>query len=93
MHFDPKEIQQLNTKYIRMKTFISDLSNSEFPISDRISGRMVRKSILYLIQKKNPEFTSNKYLSVSELNSYQEEYIEEILTKQIGELTSSEKKY
>lgn len=74
-----------------MNTFISDLSNTEFPISDRISGRMVRKSILYLIRKKNPEFTSNKYLSISELNSYQEEYIEEILTKQIGELTSSEK--
>jgi len=75
-----------------MKTFVSDLSNNEFPISDRISGRMVRKSILYLIQKKNPEFTANKFLSISELNTFQEKYIEEVLTRQIGELTTSEKK-
>jgi len=75
-----------------MKTFVSDLSNNEFPISDRISGRMVRKSILYLIQKKNPEFTANKILSISELNTFQEKYIEEVLTRQIGELTTSEKK-
>jgi len=75
-----------------MKTFISDLSNNEFPISERISGNMVRLSILNLIQKENPEFTANKSLSVSELNAYREKYIEEYFTNQLGELTTAEKK-
>jgi len=74
-----------------MKTFISDLSNNEFPISERISGNMVRLSILNLIQKENPEFTANKSLSVSELNAYREKYIEEYFTNQLGELTTAEK--
>jgi len=74
-----------------MKTFISDLSNNEFPISERISGNMVRLSILNLIQKENPEFTANKSLSVSELNAYREKYIEEYFTNQLGELTAAEK--
>jgi len=74
-----------------MKTFISDLTNNEFPISDRISGKMVRQSILGLIQKENPRFTSDYFLSVSELNGYREKYIEEFLTRQIGELGESEK--
>ncbi len=74
-----------------MKTFISDLSNNEFPISDRISGNMVRLSILNLIQKEHPGFTSNKSLSVSELNAYREKYIDVFFSNQLGELSASEK--
>ncbi|HZK95295.1 MAG TPA: DUF1003 domain-containing protein [Prolixibacteraceae bacterium] len=74
-----------------MKTFISDLSNKEFPISDRISGNMVRLSILNLIQKEHPGFTANKSLSVNELNAYREKYIEVFFANQLGELSASEK--
>lgn len=74
-----------------MKTFISDLSNNEFPISDRISGNMVRLSILNMIQKEHPGFTTNKSLSISELNVYREKYIEVFFANQLGELTASEK--
>jgi uncharacterized membrane protein len=74
-----------------MKTFNSDISNNEFPISDRISGKTLRQSILDLIQKDNPQFTADKFLSISELNLYREKYIEEFLTKQIGELTVLER--
>ena len=74
-----------------MKTFISDLSNNEFPISDRISGNMVRLSILNLIQKEHPGFTANKSLSVSELNAYRKKYIEVFFANQLGELSASEK--
>ena len=70
-----------------MKTFISDLSNLEFPVSDRVSGKMVRQSILELIQKDKPEFTADKFLSTMELNNYREKYIEGFLEKQIGSLT------
>ena len=69
-----------------MKTFHSDISNLEFPVSERISGKTIRQSILDLIQKDNPQFTAEKFLSVSELNNYREQYIEGFLKKQIGGL-------
>jgi uncharacterized membrane protein len=74
-----------------MKTFVSDISKEEFPVSDRISGKTVRKSLLNLIQKDYPEFTIENYLSFSELNSYREKYISESLTKEIGDITELEK--
>jgi len=70
-----------------METFLSDLSNIEFPIAEKVSGKTIRKSILDLIQKDKPQFTSDKFLSISELNNYREQYIEGFLRKQVGSLT------
>lgn len=74
-----------------MKTFISDLSNIEFPISDRVSAKTIRHSILELIQKDHPHFEHRNYLSLSELNYYREKYINEYLIKDIGELSELQK--
>jgi uncharacterized membrane protein len=74
-----------------MKTFTSDLSNKEFPVSEKIPGNSVRHSILSLIQTDNPEFASDQYLALSELDVYREKYIENYLTKEIGALTELEK--
>ena len=74
-----------------MKTFKSQLSGKEYAISERISGEIVRDSILALIQKDYPAFTANQYLSVSELNFYREKYISDYLQQQVGELTALEK--
>ncbi|MDD5185994.1 MAG: DUF1003 domain-containing protein [Paludibacter sp.] len=74
-----------------METFKSDFSNKKFPVSEKISGKMVRQSILEIIQKEKPEFTKNSYLSDSELNTFRQKYVEVFLTKQIGELTSLER--
>ncbi len=74
-----------------MKTFISDLSGKEFPISERIIGRNVRTSLMLYIQKDKPDFTEEKYLSLSELNYYREKYISDYLKAQKGELTDMEK--
>ena len=73
-----------------MITFHSDLSNSDFPLSDRVSGKTIRNSILDLIQKDKPGFTSDMHLSLSELDLYREKYVEGFLTKQIGKLTNLE---
>jgi len=69
-----------------MKTFYSDLSKKEFPISERISGKTLRQSIINLIQKDNPQFTTDNYLSLDELDHYREKYISEYLSGQIEEL-------
>jgi len=74
-----------------MKKFHSDISNNEFPISERVSGKMVSPSIYILISKDNPQFTTDKFLSLSELNIYKEKYISEYLIKKTGELSELEK--
>ena len=74
-----------------MKTFLSDISHNEFPVSERVSGKMIRESIMSLIQADHPEFTSDSYLSLTELNSYREKYISSYLIGQVGELTQLEK--
>ena len=74
-----------------MKTFRSDLSNMEFPISEKVSAKTIRHSILNLIQKDNPQFSHESYLSLSELNNYREKAISDYLVKEIGELTELEK--
>lgn len=74
-----------------MKTFISDLSGKEFPVSEKVSGKAVRISIMEILQKEHPQFTTDKFLSSSELNYFREQYIESFLTKQIGTLTQLEK--
>ena len=74
-----------------MKTFLSDISKKEFSVSDRISGKTIRQSILSCIQKENPDFTADNYLSTSELNYFREKYISDYLVKEVGELSELEK--
>ncbi len=74
-----------------MKSFTSDISKNKFPVTDKISGKSIRISILKLIQKDHPQFTTNDFLSASELNQYREKYIEGFLTAQIGQLSKLEK--
>jgi len=74
-----------------MKTFQSNLSNKEFPYSERICGKTLRHSILILIQKDHPKFTADDCLSMDELDYYREKYISEYLSGQIEELTELEK--
>ena len=75
-----------------MTTFKSDLSDKKFPVSEKVSAKTIRHSILNLIQKDNPQFSHESFLSISELNYYREKAISEYLAKEIGELTELEKK-
>ena len=74
-----------------MKTFCSDISNQEFPISERVSAKTIRHSILNLIQKDNPQFSHDSFLALSELNKYREKAISDYLVKEVGELSELEK--
>lgn len=74
-----------------MTTFKSDLSNKEFPISEKVSARTIRHSILKLIQKENPQFTHDSHLSISELSHYRGKAVSNYLVKEVGELSDLEK--
>lgn len=65
-----------------MKTFQSDISNRSFSIAEQISGKIVQPNILDLIQKENPNFTTDSFLSISELNGYREKYLRALLDRE-----------
>lgn len=74
-----------------MKKFKSDISQQEFPLSEKVSGALIRHSVLALIQSENPLFTKDSVLSVSELKAYSEKYVSNFLSNQVGELSELEK--
>lgn len=69
-----------------MSSFISDISKNDFPVQERVSGKTIRHSLMEFIQKTNPQFNENGYLSLSELNYFREQYIADYLVKEVGEL-------
>ncbi|MBC8768616.1 DUF1003 domain-containing protein [Arenibacter sp. BSSL-BM3] len=73
-----------------MKTFTSAISLKEFPISEQVPVKTIRKSIMDLIQKEHPDINSKKSIAVSELNSYRQKYLAEYLIHEVGELSTLE---
>ena len=74
-----------------MKVFRSDISNKEFPVSEKVSASTIRHSILNLIQEEHPHFTHGSNLSHSELAKYRGKAIADYLNREIGELSELEK--
>jgi uncharacterized membrane protein len=73
-----------------MKTFISAISNKEFPESEKVSAKTIRKSIFELIQKDSIDFNKKSFISFSELNQYRQKYLASYLINEVGELSSLE---
>lgn len=70
--------------------FISKISNQEFPVSERVSGQVLRPTLLASIRQDHPSFTENDALSIQELNYYREKYVSDFLMQEVGELTDLE---
>jgi uncharacterized membrane protein len=68
-------------------TFTNDLSKKEFPVNDKVSGKMIRTPILALMRKDYPDFSPDQFLSITELNLHRERYISNYLSNEIGELS------
>ena len=75
----------------KLETFVSDLSGQTFPIAEKVSGQVLRESILAIIHKDHPTFLPDQHLSMPELNQYRLKYIESYLTEEAGNLTEIEK--
>lgn len=73
-----------------MKKFTSDISGNEYPESERVTAKLVRKSILDFIKQEHPDFENDKCMSAGELRSFREKYISEMLLKETGELSDME---
>lgn len=73
-----------------MEKFISDISGKEYSEAEKVSAKLVRKSILDFIKEKHPDFEGEKCMAMSELHSFREKYIAEMLIKETGELSAIE---
>jgi uncharacterized membrane protein len=73
-----------------VKTFTSALSQKEYPISEQIPIKTIRKSIMDLIHTQHPEINSKKSIAVSELNFYRQKYLSDYLIHEVGELSTLE---
>ena len=69
-----------------MESFVSVLSGKEFPLSERIHIGAVRANIYALMFRENPKLLGEGYISLRELAIYREQYITEVLSKQIGQI-------
>jgi len=73
-----------------MKTFVSNISSIEYPETEQVHAKIIRKSIYDLIRKDHPGFNRQSHLSISELNQYRQKYIGEYLINEVGELNELE---
>jgi uncharacterized membrane protein len=71
-------------------TFVSDISQKEFPLIEKVNGKLIRNGILKLIQSEHPNFTSNSSLAMSELIYYRQKYVANYVVKEIGEVSDLE---
>ena len=71
-------------------SFVSDLDQKEYPISERVSGSSVNGAILQIIKEQFPSFHTGMSLSISELNDFRKKYLSQLMNRQIGELSKLE---
>jgi uncharacterized membrane protein len=75
-----------------MNTFISDISQKEFPITEQISGNALRPELLSFIQKTYSAFSVDHYLALAELKDFRTQYYADYLATEVGELSELDNK-
>lgn len=72
------------------KTFTSDISKSQYPESEKIACKTISKPILNYMRKEHPDIDKHHFISMDELNTYRQKYINHYLTEGVGELSNFE---
>jgi len=70
-----------------MGTFTSDISGAEFSDEERVSGKLIRPTLMKLIREDHPDFDESKSISSGEMNFYREKYVVKMLTSELGKIT------
>jgi uncharacterized membrane protein len=70
--------------------FSSDFSGKEFHISEKVSCKSIRPTILQLIRSERPTLSDNAFISLSELNYFREKYLSNFLLHDVEELSQLE---
>jgi uncharacterized membrane protein len=74
-----------------MKKEVCYITKQSLPIDEMTSFESIRKSIVLLIQRDFPGFSSGDYISNNELNNYRKKYVSLLITNENRELNKLEK--
>lgn len=74
-----------------MKTALCHLTKRQLPLNQLALGATIRRPIFKLIQADYPDFTDDSYVAVGNLNKYRKKYLEQLLEKELGEISELEK--
>jgi uncharacterized membrane protein len=74
-----------------VKTATCHLTKRQLPLNQLVLGVNIRRPIFKLIQTDYPDFTDENYVAIGNLNKYRKKYLEHLLEKELGEITSLEK--
>ena len=74
-----------------MKTFVSAISEKEFPESQKVLGSLISPQIVQVIKQECPLFNDSSNLSVSEYKYFKQKYLQNFLVKETSDITQLEK--
>ncbi len=74
-----------------MTTFKSDISGKIFPEKDKIKIASVKNNISDIIKTEYPSVSDDSYMGIEELNYFRQKFIENFMTKEMGDLNDLEK--
>jgi len=75
-----------------MEKFVSDLSGKEFPVSEKVMAKLIRKPVIDLIKKEHATINEDSVISLKELSYYREKYISDFLDVEMSQLADMEAK-
>lgn len=66
------------------------ITKKHLPLQQLVAGTSIRKSILELIKADHPDFEDKHYVALSVLNRYRKLYLENVLKRELGEISELE---
>jgi uncharacterized membrane protein len=65
---------------------LSHISKQEISEGEEVKAQEIREGIFNLIKKQHPDFASDSFISLSELNQYRRLYLTSLIVQEKGEL-------
>lgn len=66
------------------------ITHKQIPMRQLVLGSGIRKNIFELIKADHPGFDENSYISADKLVEYRKRYLEQLLLREVGELSAVE---
>ena len=75
----------------RQKTLICQICGKQKKPSEVIPAELIREPIIKIIRKTHPDWSSSGFICISDLNHFRAKYVEDIIRRDKGEVSTLEK--
>jgi len=75
----------------QQKTLICQICGQHKKLSELIPAELIREPIVKIIRKTHPNWSSSGFICISDLNHFRAKYVEDIIRKDKGEVSTLEK--